>query len=270
MGHGGVDTSRDRLRHIKQCSVTEIKMSSTYPTLYDARNSSVRKRSAVDAGWQTLTPYNKEARMADAAYPLTSSLHPLIEHDNEIDTAAVAPIVRTILVHARDVDETHQRGEVVWLSQHKAGCRMHHGYRGMAYWEPCNANSSDAELNAGYPFVMAEPIQIKKGACCTVAVALADATVMQTMKKHAGLSVGEYEADQRRAIRQRQYGKPGNVQVLQGEVAAIERHITTRGTRHLMRPLIVTMLVAHEWNKEVSVCIHPQHDRPMLGLYKYK
>jgi hypothetical protein len=243
-------------------------MASFYPTLYDARNSSVRKRSAVDAGWQTLTPYNKEARMADSAYPLTSSLHPLIEHDNEIDTAAVAPIVRTILVHARDGDEQYVRGEVIWMSPHKGGCKMHHGYRGLAYWEPCNPNSTDTQLHNGYPFVMAEPVQIKKGACCTVAIAVADATVMQTFQKK-GVLVGEYEPDQLTAIRQRRYGKPGNVQVLQGETAAVECHITTGGRIHLMRPLIVTMLVAHEWNKEVSVCIHPSSDRPLLGLYKY-
>lgn len=244
-------------------------MATTYPPIYDPSNGAVRKRSAVDAGWQTLTPHKKEARMDDAAYPLTSTFHSMIEHDNEIDTAAVAPIVRTILVHqpVASGELKYARGTVLWLHQATGGCKMHHGYRGLAYWTVCTDKSghTETQLTQAHPFVMAEPGAIGAGGCATVAVAMADATVMH-ISRGSATTVAKYDPDvAAKGKRSGRSGDPSAGTVMQGELAAVEMLIGN----NWLKPLIVTMLQVHEWDKEVSVCVHTAVDRPIVGLYKY-
>jgi hypothetical protein len=234
-------------------------MALQFPAFYDTANAHVRKRSAVDAGWVQLTPHGKEARLDDPNYPLTSRMHALIEHDNEIDTAAVNPIIRTILFHNNDDTQEkirYVRGQVIWLVQSRTGCNMHHGYRGLVYWTPVTeANAKDA-----YPFVMAEPGAIARGGCATVAVCTADATVLHTTPD---MTVGRFEPNHTLAAGQQQWGR--RTKGLQGELVVVEKKLKTT----TLRPLMVTLLQAHEHNKEISVCIHPPVDRPIYGLYKH-
>lgn len=227
--------------------------------IHDASNASVRKRSAVDSKWHSITPHRKEARFDDDAYPLTSTFHPMIEHDNEIDTAAVAPIVRTILLHNSDTEATlrYQRGRVVWLSQSASGCTMHHGYRGLAYWTVSSAATA-------VPFVMAEPTELGPGSCCVVAVAIADATVISIGKKE-GVVIGRLETSVVLAGAAGQYAQRTGRPLMQGDTIAIEKH----QANFTQLPLIVTLLQAFEYEREISVCIHPPLDPPLTGLYKH-
>jgi hypothetical protein len=52
---------------------------------------------------------------------------------------------------------------------------------------------------------------------------------------------------------------------LQGECVVVER----KKGGYTLRPLVVTLLEAHAYDREISICIHPPYDRPILGLYKH-
>jgi len=218
-------------------------MFGSYPPLYSPGNEVPRKKAKgglATNSWADLTPHDYGEGFGDGNYPHINKAHSLIESDNLIDTATLAPLIQTILIKGnRTKDKLYHPGSIVHLEQQANTVPSRHmNYANKVYWQ----ETEDAENI----FVFPEGFLLKKNEYRTVAVAVADA--VEVCIQNDGFNVFEFHS--------------GGVQVSKmqaGELYTLESGFKT--------PLICTYL--YKGNSEHShwVCIHnPDTNQTMYGV----
>jgi hypothetical protein len=151
----------------------------SYPQIYSNGNELPRKRAKgalwTDS-WVDLTRHEYGESLGDANYPHINKTHNLIESDNLIDTATLAPLVQTILIRGGTDEKIYHPGSIEFLHHATNKAPAHNvNYGGKTYWE-----EGDGTKPEDYVFVFPEGFVLKKNEFRTVAVAVADAVEVLT------------------------------------------------------------------------------------------
>ena len=141
------------------------------PIIYAADSGEARKRAkgaVLSGGWVDVTPHGYESRFGTPAYPNINGFSSFLESDNPLDTPALAPLIKIILVKNGDKSDEKivQPGTVVALGNAATVTSDLNYSNKMCY---------DLTLNGGHAFVFPEGFTVRVGEVKAVAVAVQDA-----------------------------------------------------------------------------------------------
>ena len=141
------------------------------PVIYAADNGEARKRAkgaVLSGGWVDVTPHGYESRFGTPAYPSINGFSSFIESDNPLDTPALAPLVKIILVKNGDKSDEKivQPGTVVALAAaDELGSDLNYSKKACY----------DLSRTGAHAFVFPEGFTVRVGEVKAVAVAVQDA-----------------------------------------------------------------------------------------------